>query len=120
MKDDLKKVLETIGEEPEYLDVPVTGVDTENLYGSYPIHVAASLGDLKALTILIRNGADVNQKGEDDFTPLHDAVTNDHPAVIDLLLKNGADKDSLNCDNESPWALAKFLDHKACYKKLKR
>ena len=120
MKDDLIKVLKSYQDEPEYLDVPITGLDTESLYGNFPIHIAALNGDLAGLAVLIKHGADVNQKGEDDFTPLHDAVTNDQPSAIDLLLKHGADKDAVNCDNETPWALAKFLDHKACYKKLKR
>jgi ankyrin repeat protein len=120
MNDDLKKVLDSYQDEQEYQDIKITGVDTQSEFGNYPIHIAAANGDLHGIRVLLKNGADVNQVGDDEFTPLHDAVTNNQPAAIDLLLANGGDKDALNCDNESPWALAKFLDHKACYKKLKR
>ena len=37
------------------------------------------------------NGADVNAKAKDDYTPLHAAAKEGHKAVAELLLANKAD-----------------------------
>jgi hypothetical protein len=43
------------------------------------------------LEMLIARGADVNQRGVNDFTPLHVAANQDDDRAIALLVANGAD-----------------------------
>jgi ankyrin repeat protein len=55
------------------------------------IHEAAKKADLKEVTRLLEQGADVNAKDNTGITPLHWAVINSHKAVADLLIAKGAD-----------------------------
>ena len=50
------------------------------------MHNAACVGHKEMVELLISNGADVNAKGEDGWTPLN--ITHD-PETIDLLRKHG-------------------------------
>jgi ankyrin repeat protein len=46
---------------------------------------------LKILELLLRAGADPNQRGLNDYTPLHMAVAEGNPGAVHLLLAHGAD-----------------------------
>ena len=54
---------------------------------------ASKNGHLETAKLLIANGADVNNRGEDEdkFTPLIYASKNGHPEVVKLLINKGAD-----------------------------
>ena len=52
---------------------------------------AARSGDFKRIQSLISNGADVNSKNGDGFTPLHVAAVRNRRAVVKLLIDHGAD-----------------------------
>ena len=43
------------------------------------------------LRLLLSHGADPNQRGLNDWTPLHMAVAQQSPEAIRILLENGAD-----------------------------
>ncbi|HEX2474707.1 MAG TPA: ankyrin repeat domain-containing protein [Lacipirellulaceae bacterium] len=45
----------------------------------------------EVLALLLEFGADPNQRGLNDYTPLHMAVSERHPAAVRLLLAAGAD-----------------------------
>jgi len=47
-------------------------------------------GDLAKVTQAVDNGADVNTKSPDDFTPLFIAVQNKHKPIVEYLLSKGA------------------------------
>jgi len=46
---------------------------------------------LERVTLLLDAGADINQRGLNDWSPLHYAAANDDVAAIELLLARGAD-----------------------------
>jgi hypothetical protein len=46
---------------------------------------------LELVRLLLAAGADVQQRGVNDWTPLHYAVSLDDPGAIELLLAHGAD-----------------------------
>lgn len=62
--------------------------------GSFPLHYAVQNKCLDTITVLLHAGADINQKGEGDHTPLYFAcnlkIENSDLSVIELLLHNGA------------------------------
>lgn len=66
--------------------------------GLTALHLAAGNGHKEVVELLIRKGAVVNAKAEDDIMPLHWAVVKgfndvrgDHKGVIELLITKGAD-----------------------------
>jgi ankyrin repeat protein len=58
--------------------------------GETPLHFAASKGDINLINLLVKNGADVNARDANGFTPLF-AVFTGTPQAANLLLHLGAD-----------------------------
>ena len=74
-----------LGADPNYGD-----------HAGFPSLIAAlSCGGRKdmyeILELLLANGADIQQRGMNDYTPLHTAVGQQDLKAIELLLKHGAD-----------------------------
>lgn len=55
---------------------------------------------------LIASGANVNARGLDDDTPLHDAASNGHIALSRLLVERGADIHAKNKKGKTPLEVA--------------
>ncbi len=73
------------------------GVDPspEGDHGFPPLHVVIDLqqaSKYEILALLIAAGADVNQHGLNDWTPLHRAATRDETKMMQMLLDAGADR----------------------------
>ena len=49
--------------------------------GWMPLHEAANYGYDEIVMVLLKNGANVNARGMDGDTPLHDAAVNGHLQV---------------------------------------
>jgi len=63
------------------------------------LHVAAAIGDVNQVKLLISSGADVNAQDRDGTTPLHLSAINGHRNVAELLLDSGADIDATRMIN---------------------
>jgi uncharacterized protein len=63
--------------------------------GTTPLHEAAHVDDVQAMTRLIANGADVKAANRYGVTPLWLACLNGSAAAIELLLKAGADANAV-------------------------
>lgn len=68
------------------------GKDVPDFQGFYPIHIAASYGNLEAVKALLDHGADVNSMAAKCSTPLHEAVAHNHLETVVELLERGADR----------------------------
>lgn len=55
---------------------------------------------------LVQSGANVNAKGLDNDTPLHDAASNGHLKLIKLLVERGADIHAKNSKGKTPLDVA--------------
>uniref|UniRef100_A0AAX7TDC8 VPS9 domain-containing protein n=1 Tax=Astatotilapia calliptera TaxID=8154 RepID=A0AAX7TDC8_ASTCA len=66
------------------------GVNSCNVDGFTPLHVAALHGHLPLATLLIRHGANVNARTNQSATPLHLACQNSHIPVVRFLLECNA------------------------------
>lgn len=67
----------------------VLGVSSCNADGFTPLHVAALHGHSSVAALLIRHGANVNARTNQNATPLHLASQNSHVQVEEQLLSLG-------------------------------
>ncbi len=67
--------------------------------GDTCLHIAAFTGNLRAVQLLVREGLDVNAKGDMGYTPLHYASTAE---VFEFLLASRADSSIVNEFGQSP------------------
>ena len=56
-------------------------------YDSTPLHEACAEGHLESVRVLLDNGADIDNKNEDEQTPFHLAAEAGHIDVVELLLE---------------------------------
>jgi len=61
-------------------------VSVPDVTGRTPLHWAASMGLLNIVEILLQHHANRNLRDQDGFTPLHEAVDNNHIEVVLRLL----------------------------------
>lgn len=66
------------------------GVNSSNVDGFTPLHVAALHGCAALVSLLIRHGANVNARTNQSATPLHLASQNSHIQVVRFLLECNA------------------------------
>ena len=70
------------------------------------LHMAAKKGDVKQIRSLISEGADVNERDLNEWTPLHEAAHNGKIEAAELLISNGADVNVKEKDGWTPLFLA--------------
>jgi ankyrin repeat protein len=64
--------------------------------GDNCLHIAASMGEIRAVEYLIGAGIDVNQRGDMGYVALHYARKAGFSEIVQLLLDNGADPGLVN------------------------
>jgi ankyrin repeat protein len=74
--------------------------------GDTPLHVACAWGDMKAVSLLLSAGAEVNRPGDMGVTALGTAVRNGQVQVAELLLRSGADAHLKSEFGTSPYQTA--------------
>ncbi|PIG89904.1 ankyrin repeat domain protein [Aspergillus arachidicola] len=80
-------------------------VNSRNNAGLAPVHLAAQIGDVGILELLLENDAAVNALTDKGLTPLHIAVSEGKQDIVQLLLDNGADVNA-GKDERTPMYLA--------------
>lgn len=86
--------------------VDYIGVDRAFDKGSNPLHLAVSIGDLGAATLLLSHGARPKTRDGIGATPLHLAALGGHLAVVELLLTRKVDVNAITKTRKS----IRFLD----------
>ena len=72
-------------------DIPLESVNQKNALDESPIHIAAWKGDASDIQWLFDRGANINECGDFNMTPLHYAYMGEKENNIQLLLSLGAD-----------------------------
>lgn len=88
-----------------------------------PLRFAAEVGNIHAIEVLLRNGADVNAVFKNKITPLYMAAQNGHDKIVQKLLISGADYVKLGkVDSEGdlviPLGVAVTQGHTECVELL--
>jgi len=69
----IEGLLRRIGGTAYFSGVKVAGPNTPGLFGTTPLHIAATWGDCEAIRMLVEAGAALDAQGEFGFTPLMEA-----------------------------------------------
>ncbi|CAL8266818.1 protein phosphatase 1 regulatory subunit 12C [Gadus morhua] len=77
-------------------------LDTLFHSGMAPLHEAVLTGNLEVVKELVRYGADVHQRDEDGWTPLHMACSDGFPLIASFLLSAGGSREAQNNNGEKP------------------
>ena len=76
------------------------------------LHVAALIGDIEVVRILVSKGEDVNVKAGYDYTPLHGAASKGHVEVIEFLVSKGANVNAKTGDDSFTPLFSAALNNK--------
>ncbi|WP_413706370.1 ankyrin repeat domain-containing protein [Ralstonia sp. Ralssp110] len=86
MNQDLEQLISKYQNHPDFLGLPITGVNQPGAVDDCLLHIAARKGALHDIEALVAAGAEVNLPGDLGNTPLHNAaLTGSKPAVLKLL-----------------------------------
>ncbi|MBN3314262.1 PPR27 phosphatase, partial [Atractosteus spatula] len=77
-------------------------LDTIYLSGMAALHEAVLSGNLECVKLLVKYGADIHQRDEEGWTPLHIACSDGHPHIARYLLSLGASVEAVNENGEKP------------------
>ena len=66
------------------------------------LHLAAIVGELLIMQLLVDNGAQIDVRDDEDKTPLFDAVYTGSRDIVQLLLKSGADPNARDDNGQTP------------------
>jgi ankyrin repeat protein len=66
------------------------------------INVAATMGPIEMVTLLLDAGADIECVGRNGFHPLHNAAFSGHADIVAQLIKRGAKVDSKDTKGRTP------------------
>ena len=88
-------------------------IDAQDSSGNTALFLAASLGDLDAVTALLDAGADLEVENAWGNTPLWGATIRSRGdgTIIEALLRRGADPDHVNSAGNSPRMLAERVEN---------
>lgn len=77
-------------------------LETKDLNGKTPLHIAASNGHREMAELLIAKGANVNGADVNGWTPLHEAARKGYGHVAELLIAKGAEVNAKAKSGETP------------------
>lgn len=79
--------------------------------GFTPLHIAAGQGELEIAQLLVRAGADVDARANEDLTPLHCAAMSGNLEIGIFLMDHGADSSAATSNGLKPTGAANMAGH---------
>ena len=91
MHPEVTAILKRVKQTADFGYVDFSDINATNALGDNALHCVIIWGDCEAAKVLVAHGINVNQKGEEGYSPLHLACEYGHKDIARLLLENGAD-----------------------------
>lgn len=120
MRRTVTEILKDYERLPEYLGEDILHLNSQSLFGDYPVNIAAVQGRIEDIDVFLEAGANIDQAGEEGFTPLHWAALMGHLDVVKFLTAKGANRLLRNDEGKTPLDIAEILDEKAIVSVLKQ
>ncbi|CAF0981259.1 unnamed protein product [Didymodactylos carnosus] len=83
------------------------------------LHIAADVGQVEIVKLLIEYGANIEARDMNDSTPLYEACSRNQYRCAKLLIKNHVPLDDIDEKGCTPLHLAKFISHTSWMKSMK-
>jgi len=93
-------VLEAMQHATEFASLKQLGVDSVGIFGSRPLKVAVSWGNLEAVNLLLAAGASIDAPNEGGDTALHHAIRMGEFNIARRLVQAGADQTARNSEGK--------------------
>ncbi len=87
LAESFKNLINYESDDPEAPIDPLTYLEPS---GDNCLHIASRQGNLRAVTLLLKAGFDIDEKGDMGNTALHYACKRKHQDIVALLKKKGA------------------------------
>jgi len=108
---DLRQVIDSYRNHPEFLGVDILDVNQKGAMDDTLLHMAARMGRVQHLEVLVRSGADVNVAGDLGNTALHQAAMSGQMGAVRFLLDHGATASIKNEFLQTPSDVAMIAGH---------
>lgn len=105
---DLSAVLDAYSGHPEFLGIHIVDVNQKGAMDSRLLHIAARLGRVDHMEVLVRAGAELDAKGDLGNTALHEAAMSGQAESVRFLIACGADMGIKNEFEQSPADIARI------------
>ena len=86
-------------------------INGKDFYGETSLHYACVRGHIDVVEFLIKKGANLHVKDNDEFSPLHFATGSGHKEVVSLLVSKGAKVNAKERRGITPLHLASSAGH---------
>jgi uncharacterized protein len=103
----LKELLADAAASPGFEAIAQVGVNSRSSSGESPLHRMSTLGDSKAISLLLQAGALIDATDGEGNTPLHEAVSRRQTQAVQALLEHAASLTIRNEAGKTPEDLAK-------------
>ena len=103
---------------PDLVSNDVSLVNALGQRGARPLSIAAAIGDINAIDLLLSLGADINAPDAIGNSPLIYAVGHGQAQAVEHLLDKGADINLANLYRESPLIYAVVHGHQSIFRSL--
>lgn len=110
MSPEVKAILDRVKQTADFCCVTFDSINDTDDLGNNALHCVVIWGDYEAAKTLIKNGINVNQRGEHGFTPLHEACSCGRKEMVELLLEHGADVRA-RTEGDIPFTTARLSGH---------
>ncbi len=88
------------------LDVKGINVELQDNAGRTPMHIAAQVGCVEAITLLLEAGAAIDPTDSKGMTPLHVAAIRERVESVQALVENGAAIEAMTKEGRTAFSLA--------------
>ncbi len=111
-RDWVRIVLHRYATHPDFLGLDITDVNQPGTVGDTLLHLAARIGVVEDIEVLVSAGAHINALEDLGYTPLHVAVLGGNLSSVLKMLELGADPSLKNEFGETAEMVARQLGHR--------